>query len=225
MELEKILNKLRDAANPTVADGMTRFGINKKNVIGVSIPTLRAIAKQTGKNHTLALQLWDQDIHEAKIIAGMIDDPREVTEEQIESWVNDFDSWDVCDQTCNNLFRKTSHAYLKANEWCSREKEFVKRAGFALIATLAVGDKKAEDHLFEVFFNHIADHATDNRNFVKKAVNWALRQIGKRNLRLHKRALQVAESLAKHPSPSARWIANDALRELRSEKIIARIKR
>lgn len=223
MNLKEILDHMNSCANPDTRTGMARFGVPTTNALGISIPTLRRLAKQIGRDHQLALSLWETGIHEARILAGMIDVPDQVTESQMESWAADFDSWDVCDQVCNNLFRKTGFAYKKSLEWCTREEEYVKRAGFALAACLAVGDKKSGDVFFEQFFPHIVKQAVDDRNFVKKAVNWALRQIGKRNKRLHQMALETAHALRENTSPSARWIARDAIRELESQKIIARI--
>jgi 3-methyladenine DNA glycosylase AlkD len=153
----------------------------------------------------------------------MIDDPKAVTEEQIEAWVEDFDSWDVCDQCCMNLFQKTSFAYQKAAEWSFREEEFVKRAAFVLMACLAVGDKKAKDEQFEEFLPVIKREASDDRNFVRKAVNWALRQIGKRNLYLNEQAIKIAQEIQEMDSKSARWVASDALRELTSEAVKGRL--
>ena len=170
MEYDSVIQTMREYANPKSAAGMARFGIQGEQILGISIPILRSIAKKIKNNHTLALQLWQSPIHEAKILASMADSPDLVTDDQLESWVNDFESWDVCDQTCNNLFRKTHFAYSKAHTWCEREKEFVKRAGFVLMATLAVGDKQAADASFEAFFPLICKHAIDPRNFVKKAV-------------------------------------------------------
>ncbi len=179
---EEILIKLKSLSNPEAVAGMARFGINTKKAYGVSIPDLRKMAKGIGKNHILAQKLWDSGIHEARILAGMIDLPERVTEKQMKHWVKDFNSWDVCDQVCSNLFDKTKFAYPKAIKWSKRNEEFVKRAGFVLMAALAVHDKEASDKEFLKFLPIIKREATDERNFVKKAVNWALRQIGKRNL-------------------------------------------
>ena len=203
---------------------MARFGINPENTYGVSIPNLRNMAKETGKDHALAQQLWASGIHEARILASMVDDPKMVTEEQMESWVKEFDSWDVCDQCCMNLFEKTGFAYQKAKEWSSNDKEFTKRTAFVLMARLAVSDKKADDALFEPFFPLIKREAGDNRNFVKKAVNWALRQIGKRNRNLNRKAIQTGEDIQRMDSKSARWIAADALRELTSPAVQQRLR-
>ena len=223
MQYDGILQKLEALSDPEAVAGMARFGINPENTYGVSIPNLRQIAKETGKDHALAQKLWASGIHEARILASMVDDPEMVTEEQMESWVQDFDSWDVCDQCCMNLFEKTGFAYQKANEWSSNDREFTKRTAFVLMARLAVSDKKADDALFEPFFPLIKREAGDNRNFVRKAVNWALRQIGKRNLDLNRKAIQVAEDIQTMDSKSARWIAADALRELTSPAVQERL--
>ena len=225
MEYEEILTKLKSLSNPKAVAGMARFGINPKDTYGVSIPVLRKMAKQIGRNHLLAKKLWTLGIHEARILAGMIDPPEEVSEDQMEKWVKDFDSWDVCDQVCSNLFDKTKFAHKKAIEWSKRREEFVKRAGFVLMATLAVHDKEASDKEFLKFLPIIKREATDERNFVKKAVNWALRQIGKRNLSLNKMAIQTAKELQRTDSKSARWIASDAIRELTSEAVRKKLDR
>jgi 3-methyladenine DNA glycosylase AlkD len=224
MEYQEVLKKLKSLSNPEAVEGMARFGIVIKNAYGVSIPQLRRMAKEIGKDHKLAEQLWRSGIHEARLLAGMIDDPQMVTQEQLEKWVKDFDSWDICDQCCSNLFDKTDFAYSKAVEWIKREEEFVKRAGFVLMACFAVHDKKAEDRKFEKFFPIIKSEATDDRKFVKKAVNWALRQIGKRNPELNRMAIKTAEEMIKKDSKSARWIVSDALRELKSKKVQKRLK-
>ncbi len=224
MQCNDVLEKLKTLSNPKAVEGMARYGINPENTYGVSIPNLRKIAKETGVDHALAQQLWASNIHEARILASMIDKPEMVTKEQMEGWVKDFDSWDVCDQCCMNLFEKTEFAYHKAVEWSSNDEEFIKRAGFVLMARLAVSDKKADDKQFEGFLPIIKREATDKRNFVKKAVNWALRQIGKRNLSLNKKAIEAAREIQKMDSTSARWIASDAIRELTSEAVLERLK-
>ncbi|MFC2017079.1 DNA alkylation repair protein [Chloroflexota bacterium] len=223
MQYDDILNKLRGLSDPKAVEGMARFGINPKNTFGVSVPNLRAIAKEAGKDHVLAQQLWASGIHEARILASMIDDPKMVTEEQMESWVKDFDFWDVCDQCCMNLFDKTSLAYRKAVEWSAKEEEFIKRASFAMMACLAWHDKNADDRQFEPFFSIMKREATDNRNFVKKAVNWALRQIGKRNLNLNGKAIENAREIQEIDSKSAKWVAADAIRELTSQAVLERL--
>ena len=223
MEYNDIIQKLKSLSDPEAVKGMARFGINPENTCGVSIPALRKMAKEIGVDHDLAQRLWASKIHEARILASMIDDPKLITEAQMDAWVNDFDSWDVCDQCCSNLLDKTKFAYGKAYEWSKREEEFVKRAGFTLIATLAVHDKKAPDDDFLNFLPIIKRDATDDRNLVKKAVNWALRQIGKRNLDLNKLAIKTAEEIQQVDSRSAKWIASDAMRELTGEAIQKRL--
>lgn len=224
MKLQDVLDELNTLSSPEAVKGMSRFGINPEKALGISIPELRNLAKEIGRSHLLAQRLWSSGIHEARILASMIDEPEKVTEEQMEAWVKDFDSWDVCDQCCMNLFEKTRFSYQKCVEWSSRRDEFVKRAGFALMARLAVSDKKAGDDLFRRFLPIIKRESVDERNYVKKAVNWALRQIGKRNRSLNRAAIRTAEEIKRLDSKSARWIASDALRELTSEKIQKRLK-
>ena len=225
MQYSDVLERLKTLANPEAVKGMARFGINPENTYGISIPNLRQIAKEVKTDHTLAGELWASGIHEARILAGMIDDPHMVTSEQMERWVRGFDSWDVCDQCCMNLFKKAGFAYQKAIEWSSSDAEFVKRAGFVMMACLAVGDKKADDGQFETFLPVIKKESSDNRNFVKKAVNWALRQIGKRNRYLNGRAIETAREVQNMDSASARWIASDAIRELTSAAVQRRLQR
>ncbi len=224
MTTDEILEILHNNKDPKSAGAMKRFGIISKNVLGIRKPFLRKLAKQIGKNHNTALQLWDSGIHEARILASMIDEPKFVTAEQLDKWTNDFDSWDICDQCCINLYIKTKFCNEKIFEWAESEKEFVKRTAFSLIAVSAVHLKKEKDDVFLKYLKLIEDKSADNRNFVKKAVNWALRQIGKRNLFLNEEAIKTAEKLLAFNSSSAKWIASDALRELRSEKIIKRLK-
>ena len=183
--LETVMKELKSHANPKNVEGMARFGISAKNTLGISIPILRNMAKKAGTDHDLALKLWATGVHEARILACLVDDPKAVTERQMENWVSEFDSWDVCDQCCGSLFDKTEYAHRKAIEWANRRDEFVKRAGFAMMAVLAWHDKEAKDESFLKFLPIIVKGATDERNFVKKAVNWALRQIGKRNRALN----------------------------------------
>jgi 3-methyladenine DNA glycosylase AlkD len=219
MTSEQIIADLKLHANTQAIEGQARFGIRTAQALGISIPTLRKMAKEIGRNHALALALWDSGIHEARILASMIDEPALVSAQQMEKWVNDFDSWDVCDQVCGNLFDKTSYAYQKAVQWCQQEKEFVRRAGFVMMAELAVHDKQASDEAFMQFFPLIKHYADDERNFVKKAVNWALRQIGKRNGHLRTLALQCALDIQRMDSKTARWIAKDAIKELQAKVI------
>ena len=224
MTVEQIITRIKALGNPTDAEGMARFGINVEKAFGVRIPPLRKLAKEIGTDHELAQELWSSGYHEARILASMIDDPKMVSEQQMEAWVLDFNSWDLCDQVIGNLFDKTDIAMEKAKEWTGRPEEYVKRAGFAMAAWAALHLKKLPDSEFEAFFPLMLREATDSRNYVKKAVNWALRNIGKRNLALHAKAVALAEQMAGMEDKSARWIAADALRELRSEKILARLR-
>jgi len=223
MKYEKITKKLKSLSNYKAIIGMARYGITPENTYGVSIPNLRKIAKEIGTSHKLAQQLWASNIRETKILASMIEDLEKVTEEQTEKWVNEFNYWELCDQCCMNLFEKTEFAYKKAIKWSSKEGEFIKRAGFVLMARLAVSDKKADDNKFEKFFPIIKREAADDRNYVKKAVNWALRQIGKRNLNLNSRAINTAKEIQGMDSKSAKWISSDALRELTSRAVQERL--
>jgi 3-methyladenine DNA glycosylase AlkD len=219
MQFKELIKRLKSLANPRNVKGMARFGINPKNTLGVSIYVLRDMAKEIAKDHALALNLWESGIHEARILACYVDDPKKVTRKQMEKWAKEFDSWDVCDQVCSSLFDQTKFAYEKAVEWSRRKEEFVKRAGFTLMAALSVHDKEAKDKVFNNFFPIIKREATDGRNYVKKAVNWALRNIGKRNVALNKAAIKTAKEIKKIDSRTARWIASDALRELISPKV------
>lgn len=221
---EDVLSSLRSLADPEVLAGLSRFGINSARAVGVTIPKLRSLARTLGHNHELAQQLWTSGIHEARVLASMVDDPLLVTGGQMDAWVRDFDSWDLCDQCCGNLFGATGFAYQKAMEWSGSADEWVKRAGFVLMAERAVRDKLAPDDLFLPCLERIRSAATDDRNFVKKAVNWALRQIGKRNGNLNALAIQTARELQVTPSRAARWIASDALRELTSASVQARLR-
>ncbi len=211
---DTIIQELNQMAHPEFKSGMARFGISNDTALGIKMPVLRAYAKKLGKNHNLALQLWETNIHEARLLAVLIADPKQVTEQLMEEWLRDFDSWDICDQCCGVLFDKTPWAYQKAVAWTERTGEYQKRAGFVMMAELAVHDKKAVNPAFEAFFPLIAEHADDDRNFVKKAVNWALRQIGKRNAELRMAAIRLALQIQLQPAKSAKWIAADALREL-----------
>ncbi|KYK24268.1 DNA alkylation repair protein [Thermoplasmatales archaeon SM1-50] len=223
MDYDKIIQKLKSLANQENLNGMARYGINPHNNLGISIYQLRSLAKEIGTNHTLALKLWDSGIHDARLLACFIDDPQKVTRDQMDTWAKDFDSWDICDQACTSLFDLSPYAVEKVHQWAREEKEFVKRAAFCLIAGLAVHNKKANDRMFEDLLPLPITHAVDDRNYVKKAVNWALRNIGKRNLFLNKKALIVAYEIQKINTRSARWITSDAIRELKKEKVQQRL--
>ena len=219
-----VVAELRAAADPSRLTGMSRVGINVDRALGVSIPTLRKLGRRHGPDHTLALDLWLTGIHEARILASMVDDPAQVTREQMEQWALDFDSWDLCDQVTGNLFRMTPFATSVARAWARRPEEFVKRAGFALIAARAVHDRAAPDRTFSAWFPAIRRGAMDDRNYVKKAVSWALRQIGKRNVDLNAAAIAEAETLSQLNIASARWVGRDVLRELRLDETQRRLR-
>lgn len=215
MTVNRVLAKLRQHGSAENVEGMARFGIKPARAYGVPSSVLQSLAREIGQDSALASQLWNTGVHDARILAAYVMDPADLTRREMERWAREFDSWAVCDNACMHLFRKTSFAWAKAIEWSSRRNEYVKRAGFTLMATLTVHDKKAEDAAFLTLLANIEREAHDERNFVKKAVNWALRQIGKRNVALCAAAMQCAERLKKSESRSARWIGSDALRELR----------
>jgi 3-methyladenine DNA glycosylase AlkD len=214
MTVDEIIDQLKLRSNPKYLSGMKRFGIEDKNALGTPLPEIRKLAKQIKKDHNLALELWASGIHEARILASLVDDPKDVTSNQINEWVKDFNSWDLCDQVCGNLFDRTPFAIEKAIEFSNNPAEFVKRAGFVLMAEYAVHNKNAGNDTFLALMPVIEREAYDGRNFVKKAVNWALRQIGKRNPELRKAAIETAHRISSQNSKAAKWIATDALKEL-----------
>jgi 3-methyladenine DNA glycosylase AlkD len=209
--------------DPDRLPGMERFGIRTGKALGITVTELRTYARTLGRDHELAGALWDSGIHEARLLATMVDDPARVTEAQMEAWVLDLDSWDLCDQVAGNLFDRTRFAFAKAAEWSARREEFVKRCGFALMAWAAVHRTDADDETFEAFLPLIRAESTDDRNYVKKAVSWALRQIGKRSLALNRRAVATAREIRQIDARAARWIAGDALRELESPAVQERL--
>jgi len=227
MNLKEIVAFLDDKKNLSNVAGMARYGISTNNTYGISIPVLRQKAKEVGTDHQLAIDLFRTGIHEAKILAALIDDPSQVHQRQMEDWIKGFDSWDVTDQVCNILFDKTEHAWKMATKWAKRKGEYEKRAAYSIMAGLAVHDTISPDSQFRSLFPDIIYGAQDERNYVKKAVSWALRNIGKRNASLNKAAIRVAEGLKKLENKSGRWIGADAFRELMSlavkEKIKSRI--
>ena len=225
MNVEEILEKLESIGNQKNVEGMKRFGIVHEKNYGVTVTELRKFAKKIGKNHDLAVKLWDTKIRDARMIAACIENPETVSDEQVESWLKDIACWDLCDHCCGHFFDKLPYAYEKAIQWTKRKEEFQKRAGFSMVAWLAVHDKKKDDKWFENFLKIIKKESIDERNYVKKAVNWALRQIGKRNKKMNGKAIKTAEEIKKIDSKSARWIANDAIRELKSEKVQKRFEK
>ena len=225
---EELLARLREHAVPENVAGMARYGISPVGTLGVSMPVLRGIARELkplakadpDAVHALAAALWVSGVHEARILAGLVDVPGLVTPEQADSWVAQIDSWDVCDGL-SVLWASTSFGVRKARDWAGCDEEFVKRSGFVVMCALSVHDKKMPDDVFLSFLEIVEREAFDERNFVKKAVNWALRQIGKRNARLNVAAVEVATRLRDSESKAARWVASDALRELRSDPVRA----
>ena len=213
-----VLAELRRLANPTNVAGMARFGIVGQDLLGISVVQLRAIAKRAGRNHGLAEELWASGIFEARILAALVDEPGQVTRRQANAWAKDFECWADCDGLCIHLFRKTPFAHDLAVAWSDRREELVKRAGFTMMATLAVHDKTAGNEVFRSYLARVREEATDERHNVKKGVNWALRQIGKRNPILNREALRLSKRIRERDSPAARWIAGDALRELQRWK-------
>ena len=224
-KLNHILGQLHALADESNLPGMARFGIQIGGRLGISIPHLRKIAKETGIDHELALALWGTAIPEARILASMVADPAQVTGAQMDSWVRDFNSWDICDQVCSNLFDKTPFAWDKISEWAADEREFVRRAGYVMIACLAVHDKSAPDQAFTALFPIIKTGAADLRSFVRKAVNWAIRSIGKRNLALNKAAVALSKDILSIDDKTAHWIARNALRELTGDKVQERLRK
>jgi len=220
---EEILTKLRSKARPDQLPGMARYGMKTENRLGVQIPELRKLAKEAGKNHQLALELWKTGIAEARILAAMVDEPEKVTEQQMDNWVKDIDSWDIGDQTCMNLFEKTPFAWKKITEWSTRPEEFVKRTAYGLLACLAWHDKTAGDLRFTQLFPVIANGAMDERKSIQKAVSWALRNIGKRNPQLNHAAIQLATEIRSTNTKPARWVASDVVRELESQPVQSRL--
>jgi len=226
MNSDSVLIRLKEMANPSCLGALSKYGIDVERAWGVSLPQMQALAKRIGKrDHQLALDLWDSGVHEARILACMVDETGELTGERMDAMILDFHSWDLCDQCCSVLFSYSPLAWGKAMEWSGRQGEFEKRASFALMAALAVHDKRAKDEDFLPFLKAIERESADGRNYVRKAVNWALRQIGKRNLNLNHLAAETAERIKMKGDKSSRWIASDALRELRGEKVQERLKK
>jgi 3-methyladenine DNA glycosylase AlkD len=204
-------------------DGMARYGIPSANAFGVSVANIRVLAKRLGRNHELAAALWDTGVYEARMLTSFVDEPARVTSAQMDRWCRDFDNWAICDTLCFHLFDRTPHAWQKVAQWCDRDEEFVKRAAFALLWGLTVHDKQSDDVPFAEGLRFIERAATDERHFVKKAVNMALRAVGKRNRALNGAAVAVARQLANSPHAAARWVGKDALRELTSPSVIRRL--
>lgn len=225
MSLDTIINHLNSISDKNRLRKMERFGIDTTHALGISVKELRLISKKIAKNHDLALSLWDTTIHEARMLAALIDIPKKVTEEQMDEWAHDFNSWDLCDHSCFNLFDKTKFARKKIDDWSESNEEFVKRAAFSLIAALAVHDKKSPNHYFEDFFPVIVRESNDHRTYVKKAISWSLRNIGKRNQSLNEKSIKLAKDISKQNNKNSLWIAKDVIRELSSTTVQNRIKK
>lgn len=224
LAVRRVLADLRRRGSTRNVVGMRRFGIQGGTIYGVSVVDIRAIGKSLPRDHNLALKLWKTGVHEARILASIVDEPVKVTPGQMDRWARDFDSWDVCDQVCMNLFDKTPYAFPKTLAWSRRKEKFVKRAGFALMAALAVHAKQAPDAAFFPFLRAVEREATDGRTYVRKAANWALRQIGKRNMSLNRRAVVVAKRLKDKAELSSHWIGADAYRELTDTTVQKRVR-
>jgi 3-methyladenine DNA glycosylase AlkD len=220
--VEEIIREMRSMAIPEALEGMRRFAINVSDRIGLSVPQLRIIARRCGRNQELAEKLWDTGILDARILASLVGDPDAIRSSTLDRWTRDFNCWTVCDACCCNLFDRTPYAWTKIRKWAPDKREFVRRAAFATVAGLAVHDKAAPDRAFVDALRLVEEYSFDDRNFVRKAVNWALRNIGKRNERLLPHAIRSAERIRAQGSKPARWIAADALREWRIREERAR---
>ncbi len=220
MNLDQVINQLKALSNPEKVEFKAqKFGINANCSLGIYHKDLKVLAKDIGKDNKLALELYDTGIYEARILCSKIYDPECITEKQMDEWVVDFENWEVCDSFCMGFFAKSNHALAKASEWSGADSEFVKRAGFVIMAAYGFADKKSGNDVFEAFFQPIEREADDDRIYVKKAVNWALRNIGKRNIDLNRKAMEVASRLLLNESKSAKWIAQNALNELRKPDV------
>lgn len=223
MTLDQVLQRLEKEANASQAKSIERWGISAEKAYGIKLPVLRKLAKEIGKDTRLAKQLWNEGHHEGKLLAGLVADPREVSLELMDKWVSEIYSWDVCDQLCINLLVKLDDRWSLPERWAHHESEYIRRAGLVMIVSLRIHDKKAKDEDFEAFFPLLKQYATDERNFVKKAVNWAIRELGKRSIDHHPAMIALCHELLEMDSKSAKWSARDALRELESEKVKERL--
>jgi 3-methyladenine DNA glycosylase AlkD len=223
--IEAVLAYLRSIASENYRVGMTRFGIPNENAVGIPVGTLRDYGKQLGRDHALALALWESGLYEARMLACFVADPAKVTPAMMDAWCKDFDNWAICDTACFHLFDRVPHGWKKVKAWAKRKPEFEKRAAFALLASLALHDKNAADELFVDCLPLIEAASDDGRNFVKKGVSWALRGIGTRNALLHSAAIELAQRLAASDGPSARWIGKDALRDLKRPLVAKRVEK
>jgi 3-methyladenine DNA glycosylase AlkD len=223
-KVQDALAWLKRHASKRTRDGMARYAIPSDHALGVAVGDIRSLGKQLGRDHELALALWKTGIYEARMLTAFVADPERVTPAQMDRWCRDFDNWAICDHLCFHLFDRTTHAFAKIAQWSDGRGEFQKRAAFALLASLAGHDKTTGDKPFRESLRLIERAATDERNFVKKGVNWALRRIGWRNRALNAAAVKLAGRLVGSPNAAARWVGKDALKELTSSKVIGRLK-
>ena len=221
MDFDEIIHELEELSDEDFAENMKKFGIQYVKSYGLRLPQIRKIAKGCGKNHELALQLWNHGYHETYLLATLVEEPEKVTSAQLSEWVNTFYSWDLVDQTCINLLRFIPEAIDDIFVWCESDREFVKRTAFSLIAVLAVHEKDSD---FDKYFDIIKEGSKDNRNFVKKSVNWAIRQIGKSNLENNRKAIGLSYEIMEIDNKASKWVARNALRELESEKVQSKLK-
>ena len=222
-EVQSALTWLKRHSTKATRDGMARYGLPSDNAFGVTMANMKVLAKQLGRNHELAAALWDTGWYEARMVTSFVDEPTRVTPSQMDRWCRDFDNWGICDTVCFHLFDRTPHAWQKVAQWYDRDEEFIKRAAFALMWGLTVHDKHAGNAAFTEGLRYIEAGASDERHFVKKSVNMALRAIGKRNPALNDAAVTLARRLANSPQPAARWVGKDALRELTSPAVTRRL--
>ena len=225
METKEVLMWLEQKGTRRTVEGMARYGIQAERAFGVSVGTLRSLAKRLGKDQPLSLKLWETGWYEARLLATFVGDPQQVTRRQMNAWASDFENWADCDTACFCLFDRSPHAWELAARWAVSPREFVKRGGFVLMACLAAHDKVSPGDRFLPFLPMIEKGASDDRNFVKKGVSWALRMIGRRSRALHRAALPVAKRLALSKEAAPRWIGKDALRELTSPKVLERVRK
>ncbi|MFL5327871.1 MAG: DNA alkylation repair protein [Gemmataceae bacterium] len=224
VSVESVVASLKRLGSQKVRDGLARFGLPSENAFGISMGEIQKLAKQIGKNHALAIQLWESEHYEARLLAAYVAEADKLTPGQMDRWIKDFDSWGLCDTVCFVLFDRTPHAFRKVTQWAKKKAEFEKRAAFALLASLALHDKKTGDEPFAKCLPLIEETATDERNFVKKGVSWALRTVGRRSLGLNKSSAALAKRLVKSDNPAARWIGRDALKELTSPRVVRWLK-
>jgi 3-methyladenine DNA glycosylase AlkD len=224
-DVKSVLAWLKKHSSKATRDGMARYGVPSDNALGVTMADMKVLAKEVGKNHALAAALWDTGVYEARMLTSFVDDAAQVSATQMNRWARDFDNWGICDTVCFHLFDRTPHAWQKVEQWHDSKEEFTKRAAFALLWGLTVHDKRADDDAFVDGLSYVERAATDERHWVKKSVNMALRAVGKRNAALNAAAVATATRLAESSNPAPRWVGKDALRELTSAGVVGRLAR